>query len=167
MHLQRAFEAAVDLHVQLLLLPEGCEAKTVFQRPGTAPEPPIPKLERRASGGRFYSPDAKVFFVKFPRVVWKNPYDDTDTPEEKEELRVMCEGKFRLHEEYEPDNPGEDGGGADPTEKSSAQREAQARRQEEERQHGDKGDEDELHQTEQHHPEGGPPAQKRWTSLTK
>ena len=39
MHLQRAFEAAVNLHVQLLLLSEACEAKVDFQRPGTVPYP--------------------------------------------------------------------------------------------------------------------------------
>lgn len=148
MHLQRAFEAAVNLHVQLLLLSEACEAKVDFQRPGTVPYPPLPQKWRTEPNGRRFSPEAKVFYVQFPRVVWKNPFEP-ETAEEGEDLRMMCEGKFILQEEYETDDPGEDDvGRTDPTEESSAQREAQARRQEEERQHGHEDDEDELHQTE-------------------
>ena len=69
--LQSAFEAAINLRAQLLLLPNGCEPRVNYPLPGSKLKPKA--MKAADSPSVILKSEAKVRYVLFPSVMWMEP----------------------------------------------------------------------------------------------
>ena len=95
--LECAFETAIKLHSQLLLLPEGCNAHMDYPRPGTVLNPEAMKASE--SPRDILKTEARIVYTLFPSVMWQQPPDMRDG--ERYEESAMKEGVAIMEDGWE------------------------------------------------------------------